>query len=57
MNAYVKYEKIEEAAAACAANGEKIGDNNIRVTLCKEYDLDYETTIFIGNLPRKIKDQ
>lgn len=57
MNAYVKFETIEEAKASCSANGSKIEDKNIKVTLCNQYDLDYETTIFIGNLPRKVKDQ
>jgi RNA recognition motif-containing protein len=30
---------------------------NIKVTRCNEHEIDYETTIFIGNLPRKVKDQ
>ena len=32
-------------------------DKNIKVTKCNQIDIDYETTIFIGNLPTRVRDQ
>ena len=32
-------------------------DKNIKVKMSQDEDVDFETTIFIGNLPLQIKDQ
>ena len=34
-----------------------IEDKNIKVKMCEDVDVDFETTIFIGNLPLQVKDQ
>lgn len=57
MNAYVKFQEVSQAQAACKANGLMIEDKNIKVTMCNEIDVDTETSIFIGNLPLNVKNQ
>ena len=37
MNAYVKFEDIDAAKNACRMNGQKIGEHNIRVTMCNQF--------------------
>ena len=27
------------------------------MSLCQDYEIDYDSTIFIGNLPHKVRDQ
>ena len=56
-NAYVKYEKTESAEKACEVNGQKVGNHTLRVSLCLDDNLDYDTSLFIGNLPLDIKEE
>lgn len=55
MNAYVKFEKKEAAEKACAANGTRVEEHTLRVSLCLDNNIDYDKTIFVGNLPLDIK--
>ena len=36
-------------------NGTKLGDNTLRVFPCLEDTLDYDCSVFVGNLPYDIK--
>ena len=56
-NAYVKYEKKESAEKACEVNGRKVDSHTLRVSLCLDDNLDYDTSLFIGNLPLDIKEE
>jgi nucleolar protein 12 len=56
-NAYVKFEERESAEKACAVNGLKVEEHTLRVSLCLDDNLDYETTVFVGNLPLDIKEE
>lgn len=51
MNAYVRFSEKEAAEKACSVNGIKVEEHTLRVFLCLDDNLDYETTIFVGNLP------
>jgi nucleolar protein 12 len=55
MNGYVKFEDKLSAEQACGLNGTKVDEHTLRVFLCLDDNLDYDTTIFIGNLPLDIK--
>jgi nucleolar protein 12 len=55
MNAYVKFESKDSAEKACAANGTKVEEHTLRVSLCLDNNVDYDKTAFIGNLPLDIK--
>lgn len=38
-------------------NGSKVDDHTLRVSLCLDDNLDYETTIFVGNLPLDVREE
>lgn len=38
-------------------NGRKVEEHTLRVSLCLDDNLDYETTVFIGNLHLDIKEE
>lgn len=57
MNGYVKFAEKASAEQACRLNGTKVDEHTLRVFLCLEDNLDYETTIFIGNLPLDIREE
>lgn len=55
MNAYIKFSEQSSVESACEMNGTHIAEHTIRVFSCLDDNLDYETTVFIGNLPFDIK--
>lgn len=58
MNGYVKFEEKSSAEAACKANGVKADESHtLRVFLCLDDNLDYETSIFVGNLPLDVREE
>lgn len=57
MNAYVKFTNLKSAEEACSLNGTKLGGLTLRVSLCTVKELDYKTTIFVGNLPLNITEE
>ena len=57
MNAYVKFSTTAEAEKACQANGVKMEEHTLRVFLCNDDNLDYDCTVFVGNLPLDVKEE
>jgi hypothetical protein len=57
MNGYVKFEEKASAEQACRLNGIKVEEHTLRVFLCLDENLDYETTIFVGNLPLDVREE
>lgn len=55
MNGYVKFTEKESAESACAANGTKVDEHTLRVSMCLDNNLDYDKTLFVGNLPFDIQ--
>lgn len=57
MNSYILFENIEQATAATAENNKEFLGKYIRVSLANKKELDIKTTIFVGNLYYKVKDE
>jgi RNA recognition motif-containing protein len=57
MNGYVKFAEKESAEQACQVNGTKVEDHTLRVFLCLDSNLDYETTVFVGNLHLEVREE
>lgn len=57
MNGYVRFSEKQDAEKACKLNGTVIQDHTLRVFLCLDDNMDYETTIFVGNLPLDVKEE
>jgi RNA recognition motif-containing protein len=56
MNGYVKFADVESAEKAVAANGKTVDEHTLRVSLCLDNNEDYQTTVFVGNLPFDVKE-
>jgi nucleolar protein 12 len=57
MNGYVRFAEKSQAEQACGMNGTVVGDHTLRVFLCLDDNMDYETTIFVGNLPLDVREE
>lgn len=57
MNGYVRFSTKEEAEQACKLNGTVAQEHTLRVFLCLDDNMDYETTIFVGNLPLDVREE
>ena len=57
MNAYVKFENVEEAQLALEKNGCMVGGKTLRVSKCMEKTVDTKSTIFVGNLPFNLSQE
>lgn len=57
MNCYVLFSTREEAEAACAENNTEFLGKYLRVSLANQKEHDTKTTIFVGNLYYKTKDE
>lgn len=56
-NCYVLFASEEEAQNALQANGEVLNGFHLRVDSAGEKQIDYEQTIFVGNLPYNIAEE
>ncbi|XP_058467917.1 RNA-binding protein 34-like [Malaya genurostris] len=57
LNCYVRFEKKNEAEAACSMNGETIEGNRIRVSLHSQKQLGHHSsTVFVGNIHKNTSD-
>ena len=57
MNGYVRFAEKTQAEQACKMNGTVVDDHTLRVFLCLDENMDYETTIFVGNLPLDVREE
>jgi len=57
MNAYVLFEAKEAAEKASQENNKEFLGKFIRVSLANQKELDIKTTVFVGNLYYKVKDE
>lgn len=57
MNCYILYSSNEEAEAACTANNTEFLGKYLRVTMANQKEHDTKTTIFVGNLYYKAKEE
>ena len=57
MNAYVLFEDKQHAEGAVSENNKEFLGKFIRVSLANQKDLDVKTTVFVGNLYYKVKDE
>lgn len=57
MNAYARFEDISSIEKALVLNGRLFNELTIRVTAADNKELDYEKTIFVGNLPFDTKEE
>lgn len=57
MNAYVRFEEESSVDKALKLNGTLLKELTIRVSKADEKDIDFEKTIFVGNLPFDIREE
>lgn len=57
MNAYVLFEAKEAAESAVQENNKEFLGKFVRVSLANQKVLDIKTTVFVGNLYYKVKDE
>ena len=57
MNCYILFSTLEEAEAATAANNSEFLGKYLRVSLANQKEHDTKTTVFVGNLYYKAKEE
>jgi nucleolar protein 12 len=57
MNCYILFDTKEEAEAACGENNSEFLGKYLRVSLANQKEHDTKTTIFVGNLYYKAKEE
>lgn len=57
MNCYVLFAEKEQAEAACAANNSEFLGKYLRVSMANQKEHDTKTTVFVGNLYYKAKEE
>jgi nucleolar protein 12 len=57
QHCYILFETPEQAQAALGANGTKFQELHIRVNMAAVKEEDFESTIFVGNLPFNITEE
>lgn len=57
MNAYVRFKEASTVDKALKLNGTQLKELTIRVSRADEKEMDYEKTIFVGNLPFDVREE
>lgn len=57
MNCYILFSSIDEAEAACAVNNTEFLGKYLRVSMANQKEHDTKTTVFVGNLYYKAKEE